>query len=111
MQFMSEILKDRPVENFSHSPLLTNPQQVNEILASATPERLLAGTPALPAVVTQKPSGATAVPHSVSTPPPRKEGDASRPLSPPAVPNKSSAPPVAEEVPPAPNQPTSEARR
>jgi len=44
MQFMSEILKDRPVEDFPHSPLLTNPGQVKEILASAEPERLLAGS-------------------------------------------------------------------
>jgi penicillin-binding protein 1A len=45
MQFMSEILKGRPVEDFPHSPLLTNPNQVKEILASAGPEQLLGGSP------------------------------------------------------------------
>jgi penicillin-binding protein 1A len=45
MQFMSEVLKDRPVEDFPHSPLLTNPDQVKEILASAGPELLLGGNP------------------------------------------------------------------
>ena len=44
MQFMSEVLKDRPVEDFPHSPLLTNPGQVKEILASAGPELLLGGS-------------------------------------------------------------------
>jgi len=41
MQFMSEYLKGRPVEEFPHSPLLTNPDQVKQILASAGPEFLL----------------------------------------------------------------------
>jgi penicillin-binding protein 1A len=45
MQFMSEVLRDRPVEDFPHSPLLTNPSQVKEILASAGPELLLGGSP------------------------------------------------------------------
>lgn len=42
MDFMGEALKDQPVEDFPHSPLLTKPEQVQEILASAAPERLLA---------------------------------------------------------------------
>jgi penicillin-binding protein 1A len=45
MQFMSEVLKDRSGENFPHSPLLTNPDQVKEILASTVPELLLGGSP------------------------------------------------------------------
>jgi penicillin-binding protein 1A len=44
MQFMSEVLKERPVEEFPHSPLLTNPGQVKEILVSAGPELLLGGS-------------------------------------------------------------------
>jgi penicillin-binding protein 1A len=44
MQFMSEVLKQRPVEDFPHSPLLTNPGQVKEILASAGPELVLGGS-------------------------------------------------------------------
>lgn len=42
MEFMEEALKGRPAEDFAHSPLLKNPEQVKEILASATTERLLA---------------------------------------------------------------------
>jgi penicillin-binding protein 1A len=45
MQFMSDYLKGRPVEEFPHSPLLTNPNQVKEILASAGPEQWLGGRP------------------------------------------------------------------
>jgi penicillin-binding protein 1A len=40
--FMKEVLMQRPVEEFPHSPLLTSPEQVQQILASAAPERLLA---------------------------------------------------------------------
>ena len=42
MEFMDEALKSRPAEDFAHSPLLKGPEQVKEILASATSERLLA---------------------------------------------------------------------
>jgi len=45
MEFMSETLKERPVENFTHSPLLTNPGQVKEILASAAEPDRLVGAP------------------------------------------------------------------
>jgi penicillin-binding protein 1A len=44
MQFMSEVLKERPVEEFPHSPFLSNPGQVKEILASAGPELLMGGS-------------------------------------------------------------------
>jgi penicillin-binding protein 1A len=39
--FMKEVLQERPAEEFPHSPLLTSPEQVQQILASAAPERLL----------------------------------------------------------------------
>jgi penicillin-binding protein 1A len=42
MQFMSEALKDRPVEQFPDSPLLTSPDVVNQVLASSGTESLLA---------------------------------------------------------------------
>jgi penicillin-binding protein 1A len=42
MEFMGEVLKNQPVEDFPHSPLLKDPEQVKEILASAATERLLA---------------------------------------------------------------------
>lgn len=41
MSFMGDALKDKPVEDFPNSPLLTNPDQVKEILASVGAERLL----------------------------------------------------------------------
>jgi penicillin-binding protein 1A len=42
MQFMEETLKNSQVEAFPYSPLLTNPEQVKEILAMTAPESLLA---------------------------------------------------------------------
>ncbi len=42
MDFMADALKGRPVEGFPHSPLLTSPDQVREILASANNPTLLA---------------------------------------------------------------------
>jgi penicillin-binding protein 1A len=49
MEFMGEVLKDQPAEDFPHSPLLTNAEQVKEILASAARERLLAEGSTAPA--------------------------------------------------------------
>jgi penicillin-binding protein 1A len=42
MEVMEGILKDLPVEDFPYSPLLSKPEQVEQILASAGAERLLA---------------------------------------------------------------------
>jgi penicillin-binding protein 1A len=44
MEFMTEWLKDRPAEDFPHSPRLTKPEQVDEILASAGSAQILAQT-------------------------------------------------------------------
>lgn len=41
MDFMSQALKGQPVRQFPDSPLLTNPNQVKQILASAGPENIL----------------------------------------------------------------------
>jgi penicillin-binding protein 1A len=41
LDFMGQILKDKPAEDFTHSPLLKTPDQIQDILASAAPERLL----------------------------------------------------------------------
>src|SRR5579875_661245 len=41
MDFMSQALKGQPVHPFPDSPLLTNPNQVKQILASAGPENVL----------------------------------------------------------------------
>jgi penicillin-binding protein 1A len=56
MEFMGEALKDQPAEDFPHSPLLTSPDQVKEILASAEADRLLANRS------TTLPTGAAATP-------------------------------------------------
>jgi penicillin-binding protein 1A len=56
LDFMGEVLKDRPVEGFPHSPLLTSPDQVQEILASAAPERLLAPGSTTPAAALVSPA-------------------------------------------------------
>jgi penicillin-binding protein 1A len=40
--FMTQILKDRPVKRFPDSPLLTNPNQLQQILASAGANNVLA---------------------------------------------------------------------
>jgi penicillin-binding protein 1A len=128
MQFMSDVLKDRPVENFPHSPLLTNPSQVKEILASAEPARLLAGSPpsatkasaqatlVTTKTVTPQPSAPTgsvaaptevkpeAVPPSAATKPPRASPVTAKTVTPqPSAPTGSVAAPTEvkpEAVPP-----------
>jgi penicillin-binding protein 1A len=82
MQFMSEVLKDRPVEDFPHSPLLTNPGQVTEILASAEPELLLGGNSSpVPRASAQPTSGsarrAVGKPESKLAAPPNSRGSTS----------------------------------
>lgn len=44
INFMSQALKGQPVRQFPDSPLLTNPNQVKEILASGGPENILQQT-------------------------------------------------------------------
>ena len=56
MQFMSEFLKNRPAEDFPHSPLLTSPAQVQEILASVGNEQLQAGSQPAAAPDSAKPA-------------------------------------------------------
>jgi membrane carboxypeptidase/penicillin-binding protein len=76
--FMGEVLKDRPADGFPHSPLLTSPDQVQEILASAAPEHLLAPGSAAPAAAlanppapqTARPGDAPANPTPGGTSPP-----------------------------------------
>jgi penicillin-binding protein 1A len=88
MDFMSEALKDRPQDDFPHSPLLTDPEQVKEVLASAGTERLMeehpAGTVGSPAVVL--PTGMAPKVSGTSTSPPKP--------SPPPTVMKHTAPPV-----------------
>ena len=97
LDFMGQILKDTPMEDFPHSPLLKSPDQVKEILANAAPERLLA--PVAPAVV----ESAASKPIPQTTPPgespeaPKKEVVTPKPpaTSPPA---KSPTGPVIKSV-------------
>jgi penicillin-binding protein 1A len=82
MQFMSEVLKERRVEDFPHSPLLTNPGQVKEILASSGPELLLGGSsPSVTAAGAQpasEPAGhAAGQPEPKPAPPPPAAGSTS----------------------------------
>ncbi len=85
--FMSEVLKDRPVEQFPDSPLLTGPQQVNEILASGGAERLLEQTSA---AATNNPPGAPvkarAAPNGTASAPPTAKPAGDSPAPPPAKP-------------------------
>jgi penicillin-binding protein 1A len=70
--FMKQALENKPIEHFADSPLLTNPNQVKEILASAGPSDYLAGS------TTPGPVSGVAVPGA---PPVAKAGP---PASPPA---------------------------
>jgi penicillin-binding protein 1A len=85
MEFMGEALKEQPAEDFPNSPLLTNPEQVQEILASTGTERLLAGANAS-AAGGNAPSARPAGPATnAGTPAPAPAtGTTSRPASPPA---------------------------
>jgi penicillin-binding protein 1A len=90
LDFMGEVLKDRPVEGFPHSPLLISPEQVNEILASAAPGRLLAPRSTTPATATANPPvSQTAGPGET-----------------PDIPNKEPANPKPPANPPPPNVPS-----
>lgn len=90
LDFMEQVVKDRPVEDFPHSPLLTSPEQVKEILADATPERLLA--PAASASVTPAAGKEAAPPAAKPTAP--VVDTPKLPATPPAAP----APPPAKSV-------------
>jgi penicillin-binding protein 1A len=70
MDFMSEALKTRPVEDFPQSPLLTNPDQVKEILASAGTQTLLAehGASAGSGASAQRPPAAATAPAPAVAP-------------------------------------------
>lgn len=107
MSFMGDALKDKPVEDFPHSPLLTTPDQVKEILESGGTERLMAGQPA-PASEPGQPvkEVLTADPRQASHNAPTahsNNGDHQPPASPSAVPpGKEGAPSVTKPAPPQP---------
>ncbi|MDR3674490.1 MAG: PBP1A family penicillin-binding protein [Acidobacteriota bacterium] len=86
LDFMQQITNDKPAEDFVHSPLLTNPEQVKEILADATPERLLAPTAPPPIVpATSKPTPQTSPPGESPEPPKKEVVTPKPPTNPPPV--------------------------
>ena len=99
LDFMGQILKDKPAEDFPHSPLLKTPDQVKEILANAAPERLLAPA-ASPAV---EPAASKPIPQTTppgeSPEPPKKEVATPKPPANPPPANVPSSP-VAKSVAP-----------
>jgi penicillin-binding protein 1A len=111
MEFMGEALKDQPVEDFPHSPLLKDPEQVKEILASAGAERLLAEraapTPAdsqSPGVLpTRGPSSPATPRESRLEPAPTPASSAPGSAQPPS---QSPATAPAKKSPPAPGKPS-----
>jgi penicillin-binding protein 1A len=78
LDFMGQIVKDKPADDFAHSPLLKSPDQIQEILASAAPERLLA-----PAMSAAEPGASKPIPQTTppgeSPEPPRKEVSTPKP--------------------------------
>jgi penicillin-binding protein 1A len=111
MEFMGEALKDQPVEDFPHSPLLKDPEQVKEILASAATERLLAEraapTPAdsqSPGVLPTRGPSSPATPRE-SRPEPAPTPASSAPGSA-QPPSQSPATAPAKKSPPAPGKPS-----
>ena len=99
LDFMGQILKDKPVEDFAHSPLLKTPDQVKDILASAEPERLLA--PA--ASPTVEPAASKPIPQTTppgeSPEPPKKEVATPKPPANPPPANAPSSPVAKTEEP------------
>jgi penicillin-binding protein 1A len=97
MDFMEAALKDKPVEDFANSPLLTRPEQVEQILASA---EVPTGSERASVAGTTAPAGspaANAVQPTAMAPPPAP------PVAKAAVPAPGAAP--AASVSPAPSSP------
>ncbi len=105
LDFMGQIAKDTPAQDFPHSPLLTSPEQVKEILADSAPERILAVTAPAPPSASTAPVAAApaasqptppATPAGGSPEPPKKEVAAPKaPATPPAAPAAAPAAPSA----------------
>ena len=99
LNFMGQILPEKPVEDFPHSPLLKSPDQVKEILASAAPERML--MPAEPAVAV--PAASKSIPQTTppeeSPEPPKNEITTPKPATIPPPPTSLPSNPVAKNVP------------
>jgi len=99
LDFMEKILKDKPAEDFPHSPLLKTPDQVTEILANAAPERLLAPLLSPTAQAAASKLTPQTTPPGESPEPPKKEVATPKPAANPPTANVPSSP-VAKSVPP-----------
>ena len=104
LNFMGQVMQDKPADDFPHSPLLTNADQVKDILADAAPEHLLAPTASAPV----EPAASKATPQTTppgETPEPPKD-EVKTPKAP-ATPPPPAAPsgPVARIVSPSSNEP------
>jgi len=84
LDFMGQMLKDAPAEDFPHSPLLKSPEQVKEILANAEPERLLSPAASAAALTTESKPNPPAAPHASSPEPATKEVVTPKPAATPA---------------------------
>lgn len=104
MDFMGQMLKDQPVEDFPNSPLLTNSAQVKEIIANAEGGEVLVNANNAPAAGPPGPAGdSPAAPKAMSIAP-AKSGVETKPS--PNPPNPPAAKPApAKPAPVAQNQP------
>jgi penicillin-binding protein 1A len=102
LNFMGKILDGKPVEDFSHSPLLKTPDQVKDILASAGPEGLPQPAAPAPAEAAAKPTPQTPPPGESPEPP---KTEVKTPKQPPTPPPAAPAGPIAGNVAPAPAKP------
>ena len=98
LNFMGQVLQDKPADDFPHSPLLTNADQVKDILAAAAPEHLLAPTASAPV----EPAASKATPQTTppgETPEPPKD-EVKTPKAPATPPPTAPSGPVAGNGPP-----------
>jgi len=102
LNFMGQMLQDKPAQEFPFSPLLTSPEQVKEIIADAAPEHLQSGTPTAEEPVSSKPIPQTTPPGESPEPPPKEDAAPKPPANPSAaVPSD----PVAKKDAPIPEKP------
>lgn len=83
--FMTQVLKDKPVERFPGSPLLSNPDQVQQILASAGSGNVLSSDPDLRAIAARL--AASKPVSAIQRIPPATQTDPATPNTAPPPPN------------------------
>ena len=103
LNFMGQVLQDKPADDFPHSPLLKNADQVKDILADAAPEHLLAPTASAPV----EPAASKATPQTTppeETPEPPKN-EVITPKAPATPPPAARSGPVARNLAPSSDRP------